>query len=302
MRIRRANRPVSHATEDMAELAPMMDAGQAAAAWRTYRAARDAGDRDAAIAARNRIVEANLRLIPYTMNKYPGLARMHASDADAFQDGAIALVAAVESFDPALGFTFANWAVHRIRWRMQLGPLGWRPLGRKAQSLIHNAARLFYAERGYQPNEAELLELTGLSNDQLQLGLAWRRLGGAQSLDAPTGDKAESNLIAEGLADKSAVDPCTFIRQGEAEAFLLRILAGLKPLYRKLLWLRFYAGWTVAALAEHCHMARQWIWDILTRAVEKLRRRYATAYRIWAGLDGPTRGQAEAELGGQCNG
>jgi RNA polymerase sigma factor (sigma-70 family) len=277
----------------MAELAPMMTAGELAATWRAYRAARDAGDRDGAIAARNLLVEVNLRLIPFTMKKYPRFARMYGSPEDAFQCGAVGLVRAVESFDQNGGSVFSTWAVYLIRHSVMNGIDGRCKVGRKASAIIYREAGIFYAQHGYKPNEAELLEITGLSPDHLRYGLAWARKQRTGSIDAPMGDPDDSDRILDLAADKATVDPCAFIRPQEAEVFLRRILAGLKPLYRKLLWLRFSAGWGEPALAQLCKTSRQRIQQITEKAVGMLQRVYTRAYRIWAGLDVPTREQAE---------
>jgi len=282
----------------MAEFPPRMTEEESASAWQAYRAARDAGDVDGAITARNRIVEGNLRLVFLTMQIHPGLAKLYESRADGFQGGVLGLVAAVDSFDPARGKKFANWAITRIEWHLLGHREGVNTTGRRAWGIMRRESGLFYAEHGYEPNEAELLEITGLSPDHLRHGLAWGRSRRSRSLDAPLGEEGDSNSLAEEIACKSDGEPCDTVRQHEIEAFLRRALASLKPAQRKLLWLRFAAGWTLEALGKLCGVSRERIRQITATAVEKLRRRFGRAYNRWAGLRHATPAEATADLEG----
>jgi len=287
------NRPIRRATEDMLEFAPMMTPGQEAAAWRTYWAARDAGDVTGAITARNHIVEANLRLVTFSLKKFPGIARAYASRDDAFQIGALALMRAVDCFEPDRESGFPHWAITCIRRGLQAGREKPGAVGRTALAIIAKESGLFYALKGYRPNEAELLKITGLSADHVRHGLAWGRKLHGMSLDMSMGDTDKAKGLAQLVADKRAVGPCDFLRVAEAEVFLRRIMAGLKPLYRKLLWLRFAAGWSLTALGDLCGTSRQYVEQLVQTAISKLQRVYTRAYRLWAGIEAPTREQRE---------
>lgn len=67
---------------------------------------------------RNALVEANLRLVPWTVTRYAP-----TSDEETFQDrvqsGMIGLIRAAELFDETKGFTFSTYAVRWIRQAIQ---------------------------------------------------------------------------------------------------------------------------------------------------------------------------------------
>jgi len=67
--------------------------------------------------ARNRIVEANLRLVHLVATRYKGRADM----ADMLQSGAIGLTRAAEKFDPERGYKFSTYAYFWIRQAIQRG-------------------------------------------------------------------------------------------------------------------------------------------------------------------------------------
>lgn len=67
--------------------------------------------------ARNRMVEANLRLVHLVAVRYKGRADM----ADMLQSGAIGLTRAAEKFDPERGYKFSTYAYFWIRQAIQRG-------------------------------------------------------------------------------------------------------------------------------------------------------------------------------------
>ncbi len=63
---------------------------------------------------RNKIVLNNLKLVPYTINRYHlYIEDIHNYD-EMLQDGYIALIKAVESFDYSLGYKFSSYAIKCI--------------------------------------------------------------------------------------------------------------------------------------------------------------------------------------------
>lgn len=113
------------------------------------------------------MVAANLGLVGFVLRKWAS-AVPESQYQDAWQDGLLGLMRAVQKFDPSKGFRFATYAVPWIRQGIQRG--------------IGNLEG-----RSYR------------SADRGETGLQWQR---PTSLDAPIGDDAETDTLASFLEDQ----------------------------------------------------------------------------------------------------
>jgi RNA polymerase primary sigma factor len=113
-------------------------------------------------AARQRIVEANMRLVI-------SIARAYRSKAvpleDLIQEGAIGLMHAVERFDPEKGFRFSTYATHWVR--QSIG----RALDNKAKA-IRIPAHISQTLRKIEREKAKLTRDLGGEPSQEELALA----------------------------------------------------------------------------------------------------------------------------------
>jgi RNA polymerase primary sigma factor len=117
--------------------------------------------------ARQRFIQANLRLVGMVARGYAIRSRM--SEADLFQEGCVGLIIAVERFDHVRGYRFSTYALYWIRAMIsaaaarQLGGIN-LPTSRAEQL---RAARGREAELvqslGRQPSVRELAEVLGRS-------------------------------------------------------------------------------------------------------------------------------------------
>lgn len=64
---------------------------------------------------RNRMVEANLGLVRFVLVQQRGLWEQRLEEQDAFQEGVIGLLRAVQTYDPSRGFAFSAYAIWQIR-------------------------------------------------------------------------------------------------------------------------------------------------------------------------------------------
>ena len=138
------------------------------------------------IEKRNAIVEKNLYMVDILIRKY--LSKGVEYD-DLYQIGALALVAAVERFDPAKGFEFSSFATPTIlgeikkyfrdkQWSLKV-PRRLKEIAAKVQ----DAKDKLTSELHRTPTVAEISEFTGYTEEQIIEAIESSHAYGTYSLD-----------------------------------------------------------------------------------------------------------------------
>jgi RNA polymerase primary sigma factor len=185
--------------------------------------------------ARRRLIEAHLGIVSAIARRYA--RRWGVPLEDLFQEGALALVRAVNLYDPDQGMklsTYATWWVKQAIRRAAMAQS--RPV-RIPERLWERAEELSRAERwlGSRPEQEgwdwEPSEASNWSDEELEeVRCALRPV---VSLEAPIGEGAYE--LEELLPDPSAEDPLEAVARSDARYWLAEALAALPERERTVL-------------------------------------------------------------------
>lgn len=162
--------------------------------------------------ARNKIAVAHLRLV---FGEAARFARYRSTAEDLITEGNIAILKAIDGFDPARGVRFCAYARHWVRSAMIAYVIHSRSLvtisGTKANKrlffqLERTRAALAAAHGGQLPSNANALIAQTLGVTETSVETISARMGGDQSCDAPTGPDSDTTLIETIASEDEAAD------------------------------------------------------------------------------------------------
>lgn len=242
--------------------------------YATAQAAR-AGD----FAARQRLIERNLRLVVSVAKSYLGRG---LPMADLVEEGNLGLMHAIGKFEAERGFRFSTYASWWIRQAMEHALMHQARLVRLPVHVVRELGQLLRARR-------EIERESGQSARPEAIAAAVRRpvsevlallahLEQPTSLDMPSHWQGEEHEpLRERVVDEASLSPEDERFQHEWEALLQGGMADLNAREREVLTARFGLGQveeqTLEALAQRLHLTRERVRQIQVDALEKLRRR-----------------------------
>lgn len=215
---------------------------------------------------RKTLIESHLRIAAYLARRYTDRGEPYD---DLFQVASVALIGAVDRFEPGRGVSFSTFATQTILGELKrhFRDRGWAVKApRRIQELylaLNHAVPALSQQLRRSPTVTELARDIGASEEDVLEAMEAARGYRSSSIDSAS---STGEVVADQLGDEDRA-----LDQLEQQLTIASLLDGLSERSRLLIHLRFYEGLSQSEIATRVGLSQMQISRLLAQALSELR-------------------------------